>query len=56
MAAGTVSLVRFALDSPGPYRLMFDVTQREENDRNLATPRKRGPSTPARALKAALGR
>jgi AcrR family transcriptional regulator len=50
----TVSLVRFALDSPGLYRLMFDVTQREENDRNLATRRKLAWRRPGEAFAEAI--
>jgi hypothetical protein len=50
----TVSLVRFALDSPGLYCLMFDVTQPEENDGYLATRRKLAWHRPREAFGEAI--
>lgn len=50
----TVSLVRFALDSPGLYRLMFDVTQDEESDAYLASRRKRAWQRPREAFAEAI--
>ena len=50
----TVSLVRFALDSPSRYRLMFDVTQAEENDGYLATRRQLAWRRPAEAFAEAV--
>ena len=50
----TVSLVRFALDSPGLYRLMFDVTQAEENDAYLAPRRKLAWRRPGEAFAEAI--
>lgn len=50
----TVSLVRFALDSPGLYRLMFDVTQAEENDAHLASRRKLAWRLPGEAFAEAI--
>jgi AcrR family transcriptional regulator len=50
----TVSLVRFALDSPGLYRLMFEVTQQEENDGYLASRRKLAWRRPGEAFAEAI--
>jgi AcrR family transcriptional regulator len=50
----TVSLVRFALESPGLYRLMFDVTQAEETDDYLATRRELAWHRPREAFNQAV--
>jgi AcrR family transcriptional regulator len=50
----TVSLVRFALDSPGLYRLMFDFTQAEESDGYLASRRKLAWRRPGEAFAEAV--
>jgi AcrR family transcriptional regulator len=52
----TISLVRFALDSPGLYRLMFDVTQAEENEAYLAPRRKLAWRRPGEAFAEAIRR